>query len=94
MAMHLYNFFESIRMPRRHKQKTRKRKIRRRKSRSQRGGRDPIIVDRPFARIPEADDRPTILFRSVDADDPHGASSATMNIPEAEYAAEHYGPYA
>ena len=79
-------------MPKR--RKTQRRKSRGRKTRKQRGGRDPVIVDRPFAGIPEADDRPTILFRSVDYDDPHGASYATMNIPEAKYDADHIGPYA
>lgn len=77
------------------RRKTYRRKTRKsRKTRKQRGGRDPVIVDRPFARIPEADDRDTVLFRTVDADDPHGASYATMNIPEAKYEADHVGPYA
>jgi hypothetical protein len=45
--------------------------------------------------MPEADDRDTIVFRRVDQDDPHGASSfASFTIPEAENAAEHYGPFA
>jgi len=77
------------------RRKTHRRKTRlRRKTRKQHGGRDPVIVDRPFAGIPEADDRPTVLFRSVDYDDPHGASSATMDIPRAKYKADHIGPYA
>lgn len=59
-----------------------------------RGGRVPIIKGRHLG-MPEADDRPTIVFRRVDPDDEDGASSyATFTIPEAENAAEHYGPFA
>ena len=54
----------------------------------------PIIKGRHLG-MPEADDRDTIVFRRVDQDDPHGASSfASFTIPEAENAAEHYGPFA
>ena len=45
--------------------------------------------------MPEAVGRDTIVFRRVDPDDEEGASSyATFTIPEAEAAAEHYGPFA
>ncbi len=78
------------------RRKTRQRRRNRRshKTRKQRGGRVPIIKGRHLG-MPEADDRPTIVFRRVDPDDEDGASSyATFTIPEAEYAAEHVGPYA
>ncbi len=71
----------------------RTRRIKRRKTRRQRGGRVPVIR-RYRGGIPEADDRPTIVFRSVDQDDPHGSSSATFSLDKAFEQSAHIRQYA
>ncbi len=71
----------------------RKRNLRRRKTRRQRGGRVPIIR-RYRGGMPEADDRPTIVYRPVDQDDPHGSSSATFSLDDAFEQSAHIDQYA
>jgi hypothetical protein len=44
--------------------------------------------------MPEADDRPTIVYRPVDQDDPHGSSSATFSLDDAFEQSEHIDQFA
>ncbi len=77
---------------RRHKRKT----LRRRKTirRRQHGGRRIPIIRRYRGGMPEADDRPTIVYRPVDQDDPHGSSSATFSLDDAFTQSAHIDQYA
>jgi hypothetical protein len=44
--------------------------------------------------IPEANDRPTIVYRPVDQDDPHGSSSATFYLDDAFEQSAHIDQFA
>ena len=74
--------------------KTRRRHHRRRRTRRQKGGRRIPIIRRFRGGMPEADDRPTIVYRPVDQDDPHGSSSATFSLDQAFDQSEHIDQYA
>ena len=80
-----------IQMKRRNRHRThRKRRVNRR-TRRQRGG---TVIRRFRGGMPEADDRPTIVYRPVDQDDPHGSSSATFSLDDAFVQSEHIDQYA
>ena len=77
------------------KHKSRRRTNRRRTiRRRQRGGRRVPIIRRYRGGMPEADDRPTFVYRPVDQDDPHGSSSATFSLDDAFEQSEHIDQFA
>ncbi len=78
---------------RRHK-KTRRVAAKQSSRRKQRGGRRVPIIRRYRGGMPEADDRPTIVYRPVDQDDPHGSSSATFSLDDAFDQSAHIDQYA